>query len=715
MNRSKSKRARSKRRELEKIKRRVLGEVDWLKGLTPHQIQKFSRCFELKTLGSNSDEDMVVSPCLDTGGEFRYGSFSSAGGLLGQSQYWTVEGEKTSGFRILLYGEVHEVESQNPLLDQEFFLTADEEVSRKVEPGYQIGMTALFPGRRGEEATWKKTRKVFSKQVFWLEISQETFFSEDSKYLDVLRNRVETYYKAVCLSGVPRIGSNSKLRHLLLPLIHVEALEPDTVMCEQGATATHFFMLLSGSAVAVYTDKDGIIEEVKDLQAKEFFQLPEVYKKERYSVSVVTLEHCEVAYLHNTVIKAKDPVFQTSFESVFSKKPKNSTDLELAIRIEPKLHSLILRRLTIKESLEVLIKKKAPIFDEMSQRTFHFLCLAAEVVEFPLEHIIKKQGEDFNKNFYILLSGCVKIFRDDILVNTYNLVGDYFGQESILKDAAAVSTAVVASESAHNSDSYVTDLNRRIMPIKKTTENRDRKGISFGGSSAATLITPALQRVQRVSSIMPGMKTAKSLKRKVRGKSEPASKRTEVTNYSTCLAINGTDFKAILEQEPAIKAEIYLKARGLGCFLEDVLLHPNGRAKFAKFSQLEHTMESFDFINDVINLEQINKRRARKKVAKALGRDPLEVRSQKLKLMAKEIERIYRKYIVDRILNLPGRVYDDLDNRYEQKLFDFDMFSTAKQELHDMIDYDSFSRFKVTKEFQDLLQEVGAYVTGPEL
>lgn len=151
------------------------------------------------------------------------------------------------------------------------------------------------------------------------------------------------------------------------------------------------------------------------------------------------------------------------------------------------------------------------------------------------------------------------------------------------------------------------------------------------------------------------------------------------------MAVKNEDFNTILASETAFLAQMKIRILGKNCSLEDILQHPQGRDSFLEFCRAEFARENVDFWQDVMELENLERRTIRKSVLRAMRIDPGAVRARKRQMLEDKVKSIYLKYLQERApqwINLPASIRDPLIERITKEDFAYTMFRDAKHSIY---------------------------------
>lgn len=181
----------------------------------------------------------------------------------------------------------------------------------------------------------------------------------------------------------------------------------------------------------------------------------------------------------------------------------------------------------------------------------------------------------------------------------------------------------------------------------------------------------------------------------------------------TCLVVNKRSFLNILNDQPTLYAEMKLRRLGENSLLKHVLDHPVTREAFLRFCESEYTPYNVSFWVAVTQLERL--RDAHKVniiLLKALKKSVQEDKASKSKVLeqkAREIFNLYVKVNSPNEINIEGRVRKQISEMVENEQFDYDMFQKAKMEIHNLMSFDTYQRFKDSNAFSEVLEAIGVY------
>lgn len=171
-------------------------------------------------------------------------------------------------------------------------------------------------------------------------------------------------------------------------------------------------------------------------------------------------------------------------------------------------------------------------------------------------------------------------------------------------------------------------------------------------------------------------------------------------------------FELVLNQEPVIKSEVALKILGKSVSLQTVIQHPNARQVLFKFCAKEFSQESIEFLEDIRKLELLEHRSLAPEVERALLLGANFYENAKQRLLRDKTRRIYGEYIQEGSVN---EINISADRKSEvKKLIDndelsFRMFNGVKNDILNLTEQDTFSRFTTSQLFKDFLNDFGLY------
>lgn len=167
---------------------------------------------------------------------------------------------------------------------------------------------------------------------------------------------------------------------------------------------------------------------------------------------------------------------------------------------------------------------------------------------------------------------------------------------------------------------------------------------------------------------------------------------------SLLLSISREDFNEFFKGEPKAYSEFALRISRHDVPLVHVLKHPYGLANFAKHLELEFSKENLKFYQAVQDYKSLWTANATRDAIrnKAIG-----------------ITSSFIKECGDNQVNLPGLRRSMVISRIERDMAEIekceDLFDSALDEVMKLMSSDSFSRFKRSELFEDLLREVGCF------
>lgn len=180
----------------------------------------------------------------------------------------------------------------------------------------------------------------------------------------------------------------------------------------------------------------------------------------------------------------------------------------------------------------------------------------------------------------------------------------------------------------------------------------------------------------------------------------------------SCLKIGKRDFRNLLRESPAVEVEMQIKVLGDKVGLDQLLLHPLGRASFLEHCESEFATENVEFWQEVSKLENLGERKVARSVLEALGADIEGIKQMKREILEDKANAIFKRFILPNSpaeVNIPADMRDAIINRVKELNFSYDMFAEAKEEIFRLIQADNFARYKKSPQFQSVLEEIGQY------
>lgn len=180
----------------------------------------------------------------------------------------------------------------------------------------------------------------------------------------------------------------------------------------------------------------------------------------------------------------------------------------------------------------------------------------------------------------------------------------------------------------------------------------------------------------------------------------------------TCLKIGKRDFRNLLRESPAVEVEMQIKVLGDKVGLDQLLLHPLGRASFLEHCENEFATENVEFWQEVSALENLGERKVARSVLVALGADIDGIKQMKREILENKANGIFKRYILPNApaeVNIPADMRDAVIKRVKEFDYSYDMFAEAKEEIFRLIQADNFTRYKKSPQFQSVLEEIGQY------
>lgn len=193
---------------------------------------------------------------------------------------------------------------------------------------------------------------------------------------------------------------------------------------------------------------------------------------------------------------------------------------------------------------------------------------------------------------------------------------------------------------------------------------------------------------------------------------KPALSEVSVLNNLTVLELPLKTFELILEKEDSVFSDVAIRVLGKEISLPVLLKHPEGRQCFFKHCKKEFSEESVEFIKEVRRLETLQDRSLARDVIKALGLEEGFFSKTKERLLRDKALQIFGEYIKEgspNMINISSERRTELTAKIEKGIIEYDMFDIAKTDILNLVEQDTFVRFKDTKEFQAFLDKIGVY------
>jgi len=185
-----------------------------------------------------------------------------------------------------------------------------------------------------------------------------------------------------------------------------------------------------------------------------------------------------------------------------------------------------------------------------------------------------------------------------------------------------------------------------------------------------------------------------------------------------CVSCAKQEFDNVFNNESGIYAETAIRVLGKNADLAHFLSHAKGRNVFISHCAKEFTQENVDFFLAVEEIERMGRHQVRRAVLEALGYDIDEIVAERLRELREKVEDIRSRFIDPdgaESINIPGPERQALSEALDQRDLDYNVFSAAKKTVFELLESDSFGRFRQSKAFETFLQDLGVYVGNKEM
>ena len=179
---------------------------------------------------------------------------------------------------------------------------------------------------------------------------------------------------------------------------------------------------------------------------------------------------------------------------------------------------------------------------------------------------------------------------------------------------------------------------------------------------------------------------------------------------ATCLEFSKADFDNLFLGEPAVLAEIEIKVLGTKCQLRHVLNHPYARNVFVEHCAKEYAKENVNFWCEVGELKSLERRLQLARTInnlKDVNGDQVEQ-----ELLESHVKRIYLQFITEEApeqINVSSAKTEEIVRLFETGDYSFGMFDKCRKEIYELMDKDSFPRFKMSESFEKMLRLFQVY------
>ena len=179
---------------------------------------------------------------------------------------------------------------------------------------------------------------------------------------------------------------------------------------------------------------------------------------------------------------------------------------------------------------------------------------------------------------------------------------------------------------------------------------------------------------------------------------------------ATCLEFSKADFDSLFLSEPAVLAEIEIKVLGAKCHLSHVLNHPTARTMFVEHCAKEYAKENVNFWCEVGELKSLQRRLYLARTInnlKDVNGDQVEQ-----EILETRVKHIYSQFITEMApeqINVSSAKTEEITKLFKAGSYSFDMFDSCRKEIYELMDKDSFPRFKMSQSFEKMLRLLGCY------
>lgn len=179
---------------------------------------------------------------------------------------------------------------------------------------------------------------------------------------------------------------------------------------------------------------------------------------------------------------------------------------------------------------------------------------------------------------------------------------------------------------------------------------------------------------------------------------------------ATCLEFSKADFDSLFLSEPAVLAEIEIKVLGAKCHLSHVLNHPYARNMFVEHCAKEYAKENVNFWCEVGELKSLQRRLHLARTINKLK----DVNGDKIEqeILKGRVNEIYSQFITEQApeqINVSSAKTEETTRKFRAGEYSFDMFDSCRKEIYELMDKDSFPRFKMSQSFEKMLRLLGCY------
>eukprot|EP00924_Labyrinthula_sp_SR-Ha-C_P000807 maker-scaffold_7-snap-gene-4.9-mRNA-1 protein AED:0.00 eAED:0.00 QI:236/1/1/1/1/1/2/124/418 len=194
--------------------------------------------------------------------------------------------------------------------------------------------------------------------------------------------------------------------------------------------------------------------------------------------------------------------------------------------------------------------------------------------------------------------------------------------------------------------------------------------------------------------------------------SKPPGVTLRASSDCSCVVVQKNDFRALFADERSVLSEFAIKVFGSKIDFSTFRRHPAGRESFTEFCREEFSAENIEFLTQVENLEDYAKRKTKTDVLRALKINIAQLREKKSIYIRSQCKSICENFVLsnsEREISMSAATRTDLIAAYKTRNFHPEMFGEAKELLVDIMENDSFERYKSSDQFKALLKELGTY------